>query len=345
VKTEPTIVHFLLLPDFPLYAVIPAAEALRVANQNAGVALYDWRFVAPKAGAVPASNGMSIEATLPITAGPIAGPMPDCLIVCSGNEPSQHLTRPLLAWLRRLAAHGVVLGAFDTGAFALAAAGVVRDRRITLHWEAIPVFRDAYPAIDVTDQIFVIDRDIVTAAGGVASLDLMVALIGRSYGARLAQVVVNAFILGQPRPAETAQRVDAMPRADDNTIVHRATRLMMEHVAFRLDVEEICARLAIPRRRLERMFLKQTGRSPAASNLDIRLQVAREQLFYSQNPVAHIAEVTGFQSVAHFCRAFRKRFGTSPTAMRRDFRGDQRSRFYPAGIRLLDRSFPGLGAS
>jgi transcriptional regulator GlxA family with amidase domain len=339
VTTEPRIIHFLLLPDFPLYAVVPATEALRIANQNAGVALYDWRFVSAKGGAIKASNGMAIDATLPIA----TGPMPDCLIVCSGNEPSQHLGKPLLAWLRRLAAHGAVLGALDTGAFALAAAGVIRDRLITLHWEAMPVFRDAFPSVTVADQIFVIDRDIVTAAGGLASLDLMLAMIGRAHGPRLAQIVTNAFIHGQPRPAEARQRPEPTDRHDEETIVRRAIRLMTAHVEFRLGLDEICERLSISRRRLERTFLKETGRSPAATYLDIRLQVAREQLFYSSNAIAHIAEVTGFQSDAHFCRAFRKRFGASPTRVRRTFQGDQRSRFYPAGTRLIERGQPGVG--
>jgi AraC family carnitine catabolism transcriptional activator len=325
------VIHFLLVPDFPLYAVVPAAEALRIANQNAEVALYDWRFVSVGGGPVRAGNGMAIETTqLNMT-----GRLPDCLIMCSGNEPMQHLTKPLLAWLRRLAAHGSILGALDTGAFALAAAGVIRDRKVTLHWEAIPVFRDAFPRIDVSEQIFVIDREVVTAAGGVASLDLMVALIGRAHGARLGQVVTNAFVHGQPRPAETPQRTDAANGLDENTILYQALRLMKRNIEFRMGLSEICASLQVSRRRLERMFIKQTGRSPAATYLDIRLAAAREQLFYGTNLIRHIAEVTGFQSEAHFCRAFRRRFGASPSAVRREFQVDQRSKYYPTGTRLV----------
>ncbi len=328
---HPHVIDFLLLPDFPLYAVVPATEALRIANQNAGLALYDWRFVSATGGAVRASNGMSIEATSAIA----TGALPDCLLVCGGNEPTQHLGKPLLAWLRRLAAHGVTLGALDTGAFALAAAGVLRDRHVTLHWEAVPVFRDSFPRIRVSEQIFVIDRDRVTAAGGVASLDLMVALIGRAHGARLAQVVTNAFVHGQPRPAETPQRTDAAHGQDEQTILRRALRLMAQHIEFRLDVETICSTLMVSRRRLERTFLKQTGRSPAATYLDIRLQAARDQLFYSGNSICHVAEATGFQSDAHFCRAFRKQYGASPSTVRRNFQGDERSKYYPAGTRLV----------
>ena len=328
--TQPHLIHFLLLPDFPLYAVVPAAEALRIANQNAGLPLYDWRFVSEQGGAVRGGNGMSIE-TMP---GAAEAP-PDCLIVCGGNEPMQHLPKALLSRLRRLAAHGVTLGAFDTGAFALAAAGVIRDREVTLHWEAMPVFRDAFPRVRVSEQIFVIDRGLVTAAGGVASLDLMIALIARAHGPLLAQVVTNAFVHGRPRPPETPQRTDVARGLDAQTILRRALRLMNENVQFRIELSALCASLQISRRRLERMFLKETGRSPAATYLDIRLEAARDQLFYSGNSIAHIAEVTGFQSDAHFCRAFRRRFGAAPSMVRRNFQADQRSRYYPAGIRLV----------
>lgn len=330
-ERHPRTFLFVLLPDFPLYAVVPATEALRIANQNSGLPLYDWRFVSARGGAVRSSNGMAIEATLPIDA---AG-VPDCIIVCSGNEPTQHLAKPLLAWIRRLAAHGVLLGALDTGAFALGAAGVLRDRAITLHWEACPVFLDMFPNVVVKDQIVVIDRNIVTAAGGTASLDLMLALIDRAHGARLARVVANAFVHGRPRSPDTPQRPDLNQTGDDQTVFRRAVRLMAANIAFPLGIEDLCAELKTSRRRLERAFANQIGRSPAAYYVDVRLQTAREQLFYSNNPVAHIAEVTGFQSNAHFCRAFRKHFGASPSTIRKEFNQDQRRTYHPTGSSLV----------
>ena len=329
---HPRTFHFLLLPEFPLYAVVPATDALRIANQNSGASLYDWRFVSAAGGSVRASNGTAIEDTLPIGTGAV----PDCVIVCAGNEPTQHLGKPLLAWLRRLSAHGVLLGALDTGAFALAAAGTVRDRSMTLHWEAKPVFVDAYPDLAVKDQIFVIDRDLVTAAGGSASLDLMLAMIDRAHGSRLAQVVANAFVHGRPRPAETPQRPDLSHGSDEQALFRRAIRIMARNIEFPLDINELCRQLKTSRRRFERAFLKQIGRSPAAYYVDIRLQAAREQLFYSNNQISHIAEVAGFQSDAHFCRTFRKHFGASPTALRKEFQATSRRLYYPTGSKLIE---------
>ena len=94
--------------------------------------------------------------------------------------------------------------------------------------------------------------------------------------------------------------------------------------------------MPISRHRLERTFLKQTGRSPAAAYPEIRLQVARDQLSYSGNCISHVAAITEVQSDAHFRGAFRKRFGASPTTGGRSFRGGQRSKYYPVGTRLVD---------
>jgi transcriptional regulator GlxA family with amidase domain len=323
-------IHFFLLPDFPLYALVPATDALRIANQNAGERLFDWSFVSALGGPVRANNGMAVDDTIAIA----GSGLPRCVIVCSGNEPTQHLSKPVLSWLRRLAAHGSVLGALDTGLFALAAAGVLSGYRVTLHWEAIPVFRDAYPDVDVVEQIFVVDRERVTAAGGVSSLDLMLDLIGRLHGAGLAQTVANAFVHGRARPAETPQLVEGLARTSNRSLIQRCQRLMKDNIAFPLKIDDICTRLSVSRRRLERLFARETGTSPSDHYTQVRLEAARDQLFYSGNSIAHIAEACGFLSNAHFCRAFRKRYGMPPTMYRRRFETAERDKFHPTGPRL-----------
>lgn len=326
-------IHFFLLPDFPLYALVPATDALRIANQNSGERLYDWSFMSTQGGAVRANNGMIVDETLAIG----ATALPRFVIVCSGNEPTQHLTRPVMNWLRRLAAHGSVLGALDTGTFALAAAGVLSGYRVTLHWEAIPVFRDAYPDVDVVEQIFVVDRERVTAAGGVSSLDLMLEIIRLGHGQGLAQVVANAFVHGRARPAETPQLAEGAVRSQSHSLVQRATRLMKDNIAYPLGILDLCEDLSVSRRRLERLFAKETGTSPIEYYFGVRLEAARDQLFYSSNSIAHIAEACGFFSHAHFCRAFRKRYGLPPSSYRRRFDTAERDKFHPAGPRLTPR--------
>lgn len=325
---------FVLQPEFPLYALIPSIEALRLANQNSGSQLYDWSFATSGGGPARAGNGMVIEPTRPLD----AEFAPGFAIVVGGNDPTRYLDRRLLDWLRRRAAFGGRLGAMDTGAFALAAAGTLAGYRATLHWEAIPSFRDMFPGLAIEERLWIADRDRFTCAGGVAALDMMLGLIGQDHGARLAQVVADGFVHGRGRPGEAPQRAD-LPASDGaSTLWQKSVRLMAGNLAFPLSIEEICAETGTTRRTLERLFARRTGRPPAAHYLEMRLEAAREQLFYTEHPIAHVAEASGFLSAAHFSRAFRARYGTSPARWRRSVGAAERQRFRPSGavLRTVD---------
>ena len=151
---------FVVLPEFPLYGLVPAIEALRIANQNAAAKLYDWRLLSIDGAVVTSGGGVG----LPVQATIAEVPFSPLAFVCAGNHPLQNLSRPLANWLRRLDRHGAILGAIDTGAFALAEAGLLKDHTITLHWEAIELFRKTYVDIDVREQLFVFDSNRITCA-------------------------------------------------------------------------------------------------------------------------------------------------------------------------------------
>ena len=116
----------------------------------------------PTASRCSAGNGMSV----PVEAAMADVPWFPTMFICAGNHPTQYGTKRVLSWLRRLARHGAVLGAIDTGAFTLAAAGLLDGYQVTLHWEALAMFRDQYPEIAASEQLYVIDRDRITCAGG-----------------------------------------------------------------------------------------------------------------------------------------------------------------------------------
>ncbi|WP_062015144.1 GlxA family transcriptional regulator [Aureimonas sp. AU4] len=325
---------FVLVPEFPLYALVPAIEALRLANQNAGTTLYDWVFASCDGGPVTAGNGMVIEATQPLS----STLTQSFAIVCAGNDPTRMLQRELLDWLHRRAVFGTRLGALDTGTFALAAAGVLTGYRVTLHWEAIPAYRDLYPNADVVEELFVVDRGRWTCAGGTAALDMMLHLIEEDHGPALAQIVANGFVHGRGRPSNTPQRAVAGDAAPP--IWLKVSRLMAEHISYPLPIEELCVRSGASRRTVERLFQRASGVSPATHYLWLRLDKARDQLFYTDETISHIAEVTGFQSSAHFSRAFKERYGATPSAFRRSSSAERRHLYHPVGLRISrqDRS-------
>jgi transcriptional regulator GlxA family with amidase domain len=323
---HPEQVGFLLLPEFPVYALILALESLRVANQNAGRRLFSTHLFSVDGAPVPAGNGMMLTVEHALAEVPFF----PTVIVCAGNRPTQPVTKDLLNWLRRLARHGALLGALDTGTFALAAAGLLDGYQATLHWEAIALFRERYPDLAVSEQLYVVDRNRMTCAGGVATLDMMLHLIGLKHGRDLAQIVANGFVHGRIRREAEQQRVSA-----DNAFGHfdprlgRIVRAMEQNIEAPLGAAQLAARAGISVRQLERLIRERFGDTPMRYYLKLRLQAARNHLFYGDMPIQDIAAACGFSSPAVLSRSFRTHFGLSPRAFRSQFSGDQLSRFRP----------------
>jgi AraC family carnitine catabolism transcriptional activator len=326
-------IGFLLLPEFPIYALMPAIEALRVANQNRARRLYTWHLFSTDGKPVRAGNGMAlgVEAAIADVAW---FPM---VFVCAGNHPIHHVSKRVLNWLRRLARHGAVLGAIDTGAFALAAAGLLDGYRATLHWEALSMFRDRYPDIATSEQLFVIDRDRITCAGGHATLDLMLHLIARRHGAGLAQIVANGFVAQRIRRDAEPQRLSAQHISGDlRSPFTRILHEMEENLETPLTSHELAGRAGISVRALGRILRDRVGESPMRYYLKVRLQAARNALFYSDIPIQEVAASCGFSSPAVFSRAFRAHFGAAPRAFRQQFTREQLRRFRPELEQQLD---------
>jgi transcriptional regulator GlxA family with amidase domain len=317
---------FLLLPEFPIYALIPAIEALRIANQNKGRRLYTWHLFSPDGRPVKAGNGMAI---------PVEGSIADVawfptVFVCAGNHPTQNFTKRILNWLRRLARHGAVLGAIDTGVFALAEAGLLEGYRVTLHWEAMAMFRDQHPDIATTEQLYVIDRDRITCAGGAAALDLMLHLIARRHGPGLAQIVANGFVSQRIRRDAEPQRMSAQHiSGDSRSPFTRILHEMEENLEAPLTARQLAKRAGISVRALGRILRDRVGESPMRYYLKVRLQAARNALFYSDIPIQDIAASCGFSCPEVFSRSFRAHFGLSPREFRQQFTREQLRRFRP----------------
>lgn len=319
-------IGFLLLPQFPIYALILALESLRLANQNSGRRLFSTHLFGLDGAAVAAGNGMTMAPERSIAEVPFC----PTVIVCAGNQPVQHITRGLLAWLRRLERHGALLGALDTGSFALAAAGLLHGCQTTLHWEAIPLFREHYPEVPVSEQLYTFERNRMTCAGGIATLDMMLHLIGRKHGRDLAQIVANGFVHGRIRRAAEQQRVsvdDALGQVDPR--LGRIVRAMEDNIESPLSARDLAARAGISVRQLERLIRGRFGDTPMRYYLKLRLQAARNHLFYGDMPIQDVAAACGFSSPSVLSRTFRAHFGLSPRAFRSQFSGDQLSRFRP----------------
>ena len=330
--SEPTRLDFVILPEFPLYGLVPAIEALRLANQNSGARLYDLRLLSVDGQPVTSGGGV----TLPVQAAigeVLSSPL---VFVCAGNHPLAHVSRPLLNWLRRLDRHGTVLGSIDTGAFVLAEAGLLKGHVVTLHWEAIGIFRETYADIEVCEQLFVHDSKRITCAGGHAALDMILHLIRLAHGPALAQIVANAFISPDMREAEATQRFSPAHRDDETLVVARVIRLMELNLETPLKAADLADMAHIDERVMSRVFRHGIGESPMQYYLKLRLQAARNDLFYTSVSIGKIAARCGFSHVEILSRSFKAKYGISPSEYRQNASQEELKRFRPELKGLAD---------
>ncbi len=307
-------IGFLLVDQFPMMSLTAAIEPLRAANRLLGYEAYAWHYLGAEAGTVQASNGMAI----PAATGVAAPPPVSLVFVCAGLEIEAAGQPRISAGLRRMHRAGTRLGAISGGSFVLARAGLLDGYRCAIHWEQRPAFLEAFPHIDCTDSIFEIDRDRLTCAGGVASMEMMLKLIGDIHGADLAAYVANQFQLERIRPAREPQRSSRLrPSTMCTALVNESIALMRNNIEDPLSTQSIAERLRISVRQLERSFQRDLGNTPGRFYQRLRLERARELLLYTHMRILDAAVASGFRSSSYFAQCFRSEFGVTPSAVQR----------------------------
>jgi transcriptional regulator GlxA family with amidase domain len=304
---------FLTVPNYSMIACANAFEACRMANYVAGAELYSWEILTLDGVPAMASNGLTLQPTLALSA---AGAL-DVLFVCGGVDIRHAVSRRLKDALRRAAQGGAALGALCTGGFILAEAGLLDGYRCAIHWENLAAIREEFPDIDFVEDIFAIDRDRLTCTGGVAPLDMMLTLIGSRLGADLAALVRAQFIVERVRDGSDAQRAIKTGRIGAVApAVTLAARAMERAITAPLKLGEIAEEAGVSGRQLERLFKRHLGTEPAQFYLSLRLDHAREMLRQTALSVTEIGLACGFQSMSHFSAVYSRRFGHSPRAER-----------------------------
>jgi transcriptional regulator GlxA family with amidase domain len=170
---EPIAVAFLLIPNFALMSYASAIEPFRAANTLAQKQLYAWMHISVDGRPVQASNGVAIACEAKVGDALKAAR----LFVCAGGNPARFSDAATFQWLKRLRRQGVAIGGVSGGPYLLARAGLLDDRRFTIHWEHVPALIEEFPHLKPTQSLFVLDHDRMTCAGGVAALDMMHGLI------------------------------------------------------------------------------------------------------------------------------------------------------------------------
>jgi AraC family carnitine catabolism transcriptional activator len=302
-------IGFLLVPQFSMMAFSSAVEPLRAANRLSGRPLFEWITCSADGAPVVASNGMAIAAMTPL--GALAA-IPS-LIVCASFEPEAGATRPVLAALRRLARRGTAIGALDTGAWILAAAGLLNGVRATMHWEAAAGFAEAFPEIEISEALFDVSGNRFTCAGGIAALDLMLAMIARKHGRALAMAVSEQFIHDRLRDRDDRQRMSVPRRLGvTNSKLIRVIEAMESHLESPMEASRLATLCGISARQLERLFRSQLKETPSSFYLRLRLERARQLLRQTELSIMEIALACGYSSASCLSRAYRTHFAVTP---------------------------------
>ncbi len=316
---QPGVIGFFLIPSFSMIAFASAIEPLRLANRLSEKALYEWVLITRDGGPVTASNGISVNPHFAMTdydSNMASRAMPTLLLV-SGVGAEIYNNQDTVGWLRRLDRQGADIGALCTGAHVLARAGLLDGKVCTLHWENIPSFRETYPDIDVTDDLFEIDGNRVTCSGGAAALDLMLHLIREERGEDLANRISEECILDLVRGGQDHQRMPLAVRLGvDNRKLIDSIHMMETNLEEPLSQEALAAAVGVSRRQLERLFQRHVGRPPNRYYMQLRLDRARKLLLQTDMAIVDVAMACGFVSASHFAKCYRQFYGMTPRQAR-----------------------------
>ena len=306
-------VAFFLVPGFSMMALSAAVEPLRALNRLTDTRRYGWNIVARDAGAVQASNGFEISAPFGIK----DAPPTDLTIVVASIGVQDYNDQAVFDWLRRRRGSGRATGAVSNGALLLARAGLLGGRRATIHWEKQRQFSEEFPDVNVVTDLYCVEDDMMTAAGGTAGIDLMLAVIAQRDGNEAAADVAEQFLYGPVREPSSQQRQHVSWRyqvTDQRLLL--AVQFMEENLETPLRIAQLADMSGTSERQMERLFRKSLGMSPSEFYMGIRLKKARQMLLHATDKLAEISHLCGFSSPAHFTRAFCAKYGVSPSSVR-----------------------------
>lgn len=308
----PRTIGLFLFADFQILDVVGPLTCFEVAERFAPGA-YSTVLLSAEGGAVRSSAGVPLETVAMAQAGAL-----DTLIV-SGGDGSRNAMHhgATTAWLREAAATRR-LCSVCSGAFLLAAAGLLDGRRATTHWRRAAQLARLFPRIVVEpDRIHIRDGHVWTSAGITAGIDLALALVAEDLGEETARRVAQEMVVYYRRPGGQSQFSALADLGGEQTPFAPLLEWIRSHLDQRITVDVLAERCAMSPRNFSRAFTREMGVSPARAVERLRLEVARERVESGTQPIERIAAALGFHDPERMRRAFLRAFGQPPQAMRR----------------------------
>jgi transcriptional regulator GlxA family with amidase domain len=323
-RSQPNPIRAIDVLVFPAVQVLDVTGPVQVfATANdfvsaaGGAQPYRLRLVAPGGGGVTATAGVGLAA------GPLSrrGEALDTLIVAGGPGVDAAAANPVLVdWLRQRASHARRVASVCTGAFLLAAAGLLDGRRATTHWKFSASLAQRFPAVRVEpDSIFLCDGSVWTSAGVTAGIDLALALVEEDLGRSVALAVARYLVVFLKRPGGQAQFSAALALQVTDDRFGALHDWINGHLASDLSLSILAEQAGMSERSFSRHYAQVTGQTPARAIERLRVEESRRLLLGSRTPVKRIAQRCGFGSEETMRRSFMRLLAVTPQ--------DYRSRF------------------
>jgi len=316
-------IAILAFPRVQLLDVVgPADVFAEAARQLGDPRAYRVQVIGTEEGVFKGSSGLRLMADT--TVATHRGALDTLLVAGSPEVDGIAADAQLSAWLRRQARSVRRIGAICSGAFVLAAAGLLDGKRVTTHWNSAERLATAYPQACVDpDSIYVKDGNTYTSAGVTAGMDLALAMVEEDHGRDLALRIAREMVMFLKRPGGQSQFSAHLAA---QTAERSGIRDVQDHVLAHLDadlsVPALAACAGMSERNFSRVFRSEAGVTPAEFVEAARIDAARRMLEESAVPLKRLADAVGYANADGFRRAFLRRMGVGPNDYRRRFAQD-----------------------
>jgi AraC family transcriptional activator FtrA len=280
---------------------------------------YDLRICAERPDPLRVVGGATLQPAYGLEALAAA----DTVVVVGVSDVRADCSPALVAALRRAHRRGARLVSICSGAFALAAAGLLDGRRVATHWRYADVLRRRFPRVRVdADVLYVDDGDVLTSAGSAAGLDLCLHIVRGDHGARVANAVARRLVVPPHRDGGQAQFIEApvAPDPEDDRVAESMSWALAQ-LSRPLTVDTLARRAHMSTRTYLRRFRQCSGTSPMRWLISQRIQASLPMLEATATPIDQVATAVGFASPVTFRHHFARAMRTSPSAYRATFRG------------------------
>ena len=307
-------VTILALPETSMMTLSSIIDPLRAANRLSRLPLFEWRITSLSGEAVQLTCGIEIKVDGKLS----SNTKGDLFIVVAGFNERLHAVPNSFAILRKVAKQHHTIFGVEAGTWVLARANIIQSQQVTTHWEDLENLAFAFSNLDVLEQRYVIDQNIWTSGGASPNLDMMLHYLRTTQNRSLALDVASVFVYNETSVATDAQAIVSLGRIEQlEPRLAMAVHIMEENIEEPIPIKDIANQLRLSSRTLEHLSKQYLGFGPGADYLRLRLQAARRMVLDTNSSILDVSVRSGFNSLSALSRAFKKRYGVSPMALRR----------------------------